>query len=219
MAVLIRPLRPDETASYRAIRLEALRLHPEAFAASFEREAAEPLAFHAARLTSGTVFGAFLDAGSLDEATLDEGSGRDATVGQHEAHGKNAVSGLNDGTGGSGRDEASDLLGMAGLMIPVSPKLAHKGMFWGMYVRPPGRGTGLARQLVEAVIDHARTHNASTPDASMRLEQIQLSVVAGNLPAGRLYQSLGFEPYGTEKRALKIDGRYFDDILMVKWLL
>jgi ribosomal protein S18 acetylase RimI-like enzyme len=166
MPVMIRPLRPDEATSYRAIRLEALRLHPEAFSASFEQEEAESLAFHAARLTGSTVFGAFLD-------------------------------------------DASDPRGMAGLLIPASPKIAHKCLFWGMYIRPPSRRTGLARQLVEAVIEHART----------RAEQIHLSVTASNIPARRLYQSLGFEPYGTEPRALKIDGQYFDDILMVKQLL
>lgn len=35
---LIRPLTQDDLPLYRPVRLEALRLHPEAFAASFEEE-------------------------------------------------------------------------------------------------------------------------------------------------------------------------------------
>jgi hypothetical protein len=43
MTLSIRPLLPDEPEFYREIRLEALRLHPEAFGASFEDESARPL--------------------------------------------------------------------------------------------------------------------------------------------------------------------------------
>ncbi len=60
--------------------------------------------------------------------------------------------------------------------------------FWGMYVRQEARRTGLARQLVETVLDYARD----------RVELIQLSVTAHNQAARRLYTSLGFEPYGID---------------------
>ena len=57
MTFTIRPLRVDEAELYRDIRLEALRLHPEAFGASFETEAAQPLAFFQGRLTGNVIFG------------------------------------------------------------------------------------------------------------------------------------------------------------------
>jgi len=79
-------------------------------------------------------------------------------------------------------------------------------LLWGMYVRPSARGTGVARRLVEAVIDYARP----------RVELIQLSVVMGNEPARRLYARLGFVEYGIERNSLKHDGRYYDEILMAK---
>jgi RimJ/RimL family protein N-acetyltransferase len=78
-----------------------------------------------------------------------------------------------------------------------------------MYVRAAARGTGLARQLVEAVLDHAKD----------RAELIQLSVVSGNISARRLYASLGFEPYGIEEHSLKVAGRYLDEVLMVRLLV
>jgi RimJ/RimL family protein N-acetyltransferase len=77
-----------------------------------------------------------------------------------------------------------------------------------MYVRSAARGTGLARQLVEAVLDYAQD----------RVELVQLSVIAGNVPAHRLYVALGFVAYGVEERALKVDGRYYDEVHMARLL-
>jgi RimJ/RimL family protein N-acetyltransferase len=105
---------------------------------------------------------------------------------------------------GGFRDQA--LLGTAGFMPHAGAKRAHKSTLWGMYVRPAARGSGLSRELVKAVLDHARE----------RAELIQLSVVAGNMVARRLYASLGFEPYGIEAHSLKVEGRYLDEVLMVK---
>ena len=96
------------------------------------------------------------------------------------------------------------LLGVAGLAIRQGKKERHKGLLWGMYVRSDARKVGVGRQLVEAVVEHARAH----------VEVIQLSVVSDNEPARRLYASLGFVEYGLEKDSLKQNGHYYDEILM-----
>ena len=100
------------------------------------------------------------------------------------------------------------LAGMAGYVTQESSKRAHKGVLWGMYVRPSARNSGLGKRLVEAVLDHARE----------RLEAIQLTVVSENEGARQLYSALGFVEYGLEKRALKQNGRYYDEVLMIKFL-
>jgi RimJ/RimL family protein N-acetyltransferase len=105
-----------------------------------------------------------------------------------------------------GAFHATDLLGIAGFAIRDSPKLAHKGFLWTMFVRPHARGRGVGRRLVEAVIDRAR----------QSVEILQLTLVSENAPARRLYRSLGFVEYGLERRGLKVDGRYYDEVLMVK---
>ena len=48
------------------------------------------------------------------------------------------------------------ILGVAGFAVRDGEKEAHKGLLWGMYVRPDARGAGVARRLVEAVIAYAR---------------------------------------------------------------
>jgi len=98
----------------------------------------------------------------------------------------------------------ADLVGMAGYRTQAGAKQAHKGMMWGMYVRPGARGTGVAKPLVKAVLDHARE----------RVELIQLTVVSENEVAQRLYRSFGFVAYGHEVRSLKQGGRYYDELLM-----
>ncbi len=100
----------------------------------------------------------------------------------------------------------SDLLGIAGLARHSGAKVRHKAYIWGVYVVPSARGTGVARMLMERLLEQCRTIDG--------LEEVTLSVVTSNASAKRLYQSLGFSVYGLEKRALKIDTEYFDEELM-----
>ncbi len=105
---------------------------------------------------------------------------------------------------GGWRDSAPDLAGVAGLQVSGSAKARHKGVLWGMFVRPEARGTGLAAALAGRVLAHARGV----------VEEVRLSVVASNAAAIRLYTRLGFRPYGVEPRALKVGGEYHDEVLM-----
>jgi ribosomal protein S18 acetylase RimI-like enzyme len=100
------------------------------------------------------------------------------------------------------------LLGVVGFFSREGTKRKHRGVLWGLYVRPAARQAGLGRRLVEAVICHARAE----------VEQLELNVVSGNWAARRLYEDLGFVEYGVEKNSLKADGRYWDQVLMVKQL-
>lgn len=102
------------------------------------------------------------------------------------------------------RDE--EIVGMAGFMPREGAKDAHKGYLWGMYVRTDSRNAGVGRRLAEAVIGFARQH----------VEMLQLDVVSENEAARRLYASMGFVKYGIERKALKQDGRYYDEVLMSK---
>jgi len=86
-----------------------------------------------------------------------------------------------------GAFRGAELLGIAGFAVRNGLKEAHKGLLWGMYVRPDARKAGVGRRLVEAVIDFAR----------QRVELLQLSVVSDNEQARRLYASLGFVEYGS----------------------
>jgi len=111
-----------------------------------------------------------------------------------------------DGSAVLGVFRGVELLGVAGFAIQQGQKRVHKGMLWGMYVRPGARRGGLGRRLVEAILDLAR----------QSVELIQLTVVSDNAEARGLYTNLGFVEYGLEKNALKFNGRYYDEILIAR---
>jgi ribosomal protein S18 acetylase RimI-like enzyme len=100
------------------------------------------------------------------------------------------------------------LAGFVGFYPLHNPKIDHKGVLWGMYVREDARGSGLAELMIEAVLDYAKDH----------VEQVVLSVIASNERAVRFYEKMGFERYGFEKRALHIGDRYFDEEFRVRFL-
>ncbi|HET7109020.1 MAG TPA: GNAT family N-acetyltransferase [Candidatus Acidoferrum sp.] len=158
-SIQIRQLSPADAASFRELRLEGLRLSPEAFGSTYDFEKDQPLERYTGWLTNSAVFGAF---------------------------------------------QSSELIGTASFTQLSGLKDSHNGLLRAMYVRPAARRSGAARQLVQAIIDHARP----------KVEQLQLAVVSTNLPALRLYQSFGFQQYGLEKNALKHNGLYSDEILM-----
>jgi ribosomal protein S18 acetylase RimI-like enzyme len=157
--IQIRQLTLADAHSFRELRLEGLRLNPEAFGSTYDFEKDQPLERYTGWLTNSTVFGAY---------------------------------------------QNSELIGTASFTQLSGLKDSHKGWLCAMYVRPTHRRSGAGRQLVQAIIDHARP----------KVEQVQLAVVSTNQAAPRLYHSLGFQQYGLEKNALKHNNQYSDEILM-----
>ena len=162
----IRILNESDATMYQEVRLSALKINPEAFGSTYEREVKFTLETVVERLRpteNKFVLGAFMD--------------RDV------------------------------LVGMVTFMRESSSKTAHKGNVYGMFVTPEMRGQGVGKSLLLELIKKAKTING--------LEQINLIVVSNNDPAKILYKSIGFQVYGVEKNALKFNGEYFDEDLMV----
>lgn len=103
-----------------------------------------------------------------------------------------------------------DLVGVVGVFRERHAKAAHKAHVWGMYVTPRARRCGVGRRLMEAAIAHARTLPGAT--------QVTLSVSDATPAARALYESLGFRVWGTEPRALVVDGRAAEEHHMVLML-
>jgi ribosomal protein S18 acetylase RimI-like enzyme len=94
---------------------------------------------------------------------------------------------------------APELVGAVGVYRHSPRKVAHKIGLWGTFVLPSFRGRGIARQLMLAALAHAR----SLPDVL----QVALSVSETQPAARRLYESLGFQVWGSEPQALRHEGR------------
>lgn len=111
------------------------------------------------------------------------------------------ILGAFEGTG------ALSLLGIVAFGRETGRKNRHVGMVYQMYVAPEVRGRGYSRALLEALIARARTLDG--------VERINLGVVVGAAAARGLYTALGFEVYGRQPEALKVDGgTYCDEELM-----
>ena len=106
-----------------------------------------------------------------------------------------------------GAFEDGTLVGMAGFHRYDREKRRHKGLLWGMFVRPEHRGAGAGRALVSTLLEGA----VALPG----LMQVQLSVAATQPGARRLYASLGFRTFGIEPAALLVNGAYIDEEHMV----
>lgn len=102
------------------------------------------------------------------------------------------------------------LVGMVGLVREPSLKMQHKASVWGMYVSENARGQGLGRALLAEFIARARTYPG--------LEQLLLGVGLTQPKAQARYHNLGFEPFGLERRALKVGSEYIDYEHLMLWL-
>ncbi|QUL54844.1 GNAT family N-acetyltransferase [Paenibacillus tritici] len=166
----IRTLAPSDAESYRALRLQSLQQHPEAFLSSYESEVKLSTETTRIKLDSSDehfTLGAFLD--------------------------------------GEQR-----LVGMATLFRESRPKIQHKAHVYAVYVDPDARKHGTGRALMLELIARAK--------AAPGLELLTLTVTSNNVPAKRLYESLGFIRYGTEPKAMKLGSEYLDEDLMVLML-
>jgi L-amino acid N-acyltransferase YncA len=79
-----------------------------------------------------------------------------------------------------------------------------------MYVVAEHAGEGIGKSLLQALIVQARSTTG--------LEQLLLTVTASNARAKQLYESIGFEMFGVEPRAIKVGAQYFDKAHMILFL-
>ena len=95
-----------------------------------------------------------------------------------------------------------ELAGTAAVAWPSKfPSSRHKVTLWGTFVSPRFRRLGLARQLVQRAIAHARASG---------VRRVNLTVYVPNVPAVALYEGLGFEHCGVEPEAVGLNGAFYD---------
>jgi RimJ/RimL family protein N-acetyltransferase len=87
-------------------------------------------------------------------------------------------------------------------------KEAHRGDLGSMYVRVAYQGQGVAEALLKSVFDVAQE----------TVEQISLTVNAENARAIAFYKRMGFRECGRMPRAINVDGRYYDEMEMVRFV-
>ena len=79
-------------------------------------------------------------------------------------------------------------------------KVRHVGHVIGTMVHADQIGRGVGRALLEALMARA--------NADDELQQLTLTVTAGNAAAERLYARAGFTEFGIQARAIRVGTRY-----------
>lgn len=98
------------------------------------------------------------------------------------------------------------LVGYIRLVPPTSLACnAHVRQIQGLAVAEQARGAGVARALLRAARDEARSRGA---------RRLTLRVLGHNTAARKLYESEGFVVEGVLPEEFLLDGAYVDDVLM-----
>lgn len=106
-----------------------------------------------------------------------------------------------------GAFEDEKLIGSVTLLKETKLKLKHRALIVAMYVSDESRRKGVGRALISASLEKAKEIEG--------IEQIYLAVESTNVPAKKLYLSFGFEVFGKDRRAIKIEDNYYDEEHMV----
>jgi ribosomal protein S18 acetylase RimI-like enzyme len=109
-----------------------------------------------------------------------------------------------------GAFDGDQLVGVIGMCVDPRIKARHRGHVFGMYVAREFARCSVGTQLVEALVEHARSCEG--------LDALVLTVTAGNDGARRLYERAGFIAFGCEPGAIRVAGRPYDKLHMIRWL-
>ncbi|OZU87139.1 GNAT family N-acetyltransferase [Virgibacillus indicus] len=115
-----------------------------------------------------------------------------------------------DGNFTFGAFDNKQLIGVVTLLQEKPQKLNHRANIFAMYVTPLKRESGIGKALLTAAIKKAQTME--------EIEKINLTVVTSNKEAKRLYSKLGFNVFGMEEKAIKLNNCYYDEEHMVLFM-
>jgi len=105
-----------------------------------------------------------------------------------------------------GAFDNGNLIGIVGFDRMDRQRARHRGEVVSLYVDSNYRGQNIGENLLRRLLEHAFTLEG--------IEQIQLSVIAGNKGAIKLYEKIGFRSYGFQSHYFKAEDTYMDQNFM-----
>jgi RimJ/RimL family protein N-acetyltransferase len=105
-----------------------------------------------------------------------------------------------------GAFDEKQLIGITGFNRMARQRAMHRGEIVQVYVDSNYRGQNIGENLIRRVLEYAF--------ALEGIEQIQLSVIANNQTAVKLYEKIGFQTFGVQQRYFKVGDTYMDQQFM-----
>ena len=105
-----------------------------------------------------------------------------------------------------GAFDGERLIGITGFNRMARKRASHRGEMVQVYVEPGYRGQNIGGKLMRHVLDYAFTLDG--------IEQVQLSAIASNQTAIKLYEKLGFQSFGVQPKYFKVGDSYMDQQFM-----
>lgn len=101
------------------------------------------------------------------------------------------------------------LVGMAAYFFATKKRVRHIADILAVYVLPEFRGEGIAQKLFDYIIKECKKN---------KIKKIELEVFENNLSAKKFYLKNGFKVVGKLKNEFLVDGKYYDEIMMEKFI-
>jgi RimJ/RimL family protein N-acetyltransferase len=98
------------------------------------------------------------------------------------------------------------LIGITGFNRMARRRAMHRGEIVQVYVDSSYRGQNIGEKLIRRALEYAFGLDG--------IEQVQLSVIAGNDKAIKLYEKFGFKTFGVQPRYFKVGDTYLDQQFM-----
>ena len=105
-----------------------------------------------------------------------------------------------------GAFDGKRLIGITGFNRMARQRAMHRGEIVQVYVDSKYRGQAIGERVIRQALDYGFSLQG--------IEQIQLSVIASNKTAIRLYEKLGFRTFGVQSRYFKVGNTYLDQQFM-----
>jgi RimJ/RimL family protein N-acetyltransferase len=101
-------------------------------------------------------------------------------------------------------------IGMIVYIFQNKAKIRHIANIFGVYVKKDYRGKGIGGKLVESAIFSIKKNK--------KVIKINMTVNPRQKGAVKLYKRYGFKTIGVLKKDLKVNGRFYDELIMEKFI-
>lgn len=102
------------------------------------------------------------------------------------------------------------LVGMTSASWGQKNKQEHQAIILWVYVNKNYRGQGIAKKLMQTILDFL--------ESKTNVKKAYLTVIESQIPARKMYESFGFKECGRLTKSLNVNGKYFDELFMEKFL-